>query len=480
MKHLRLNIRVLLGIFALVMVVLPACKDKNSEKDVLQELERIAKEKETSNGVVQVTMRVLSYPKNVVAAGATVTFHQAGVDTTVTADANGIAHFTLKRGTAEATFAATDHATMRASVNTSFKDNLSTDNNSAISFTVRMLQTGGADLATATLAGKAVAEIDLTSNTRYQNVPSGTKVLAELNLASVANAVFEDTESNIRFTNIELPNLQAYETTVDGSGNYSLQVPAYRSGGVAQSGTFISYNIVFDEFTANQKVAISNYKDGADSSGQRGFAGQFVAQDISTRFGMFNTTSNDYTVVPSMNGVKVVASTPNSGTSQGDIYRGVISTNNQGGDVYGRIGNLVRTNAFTGQYNASSTVTFTATDILGNTATFTLTTAAATGQLETNIDLINTGTPTVGTQALAPNQTFKLGNANSYLTNSGNSVARTQQDFGFVILGNGLNSNNLSINAAAVKSITFTSPEPGKTYKLDVTYGTGIRTLAVE
>lgn len=481
MKHLRLNIRVLLGIFALVMIVLPACKDKNSEKDVLQELERIAKEREASDEVVRVTMRVLSYPKNVVASGATVTFHQAGVDTTVTADANGIAHFTLKKGTAEATFVATDHATMRASVNTNSQDiTTTTGGNSAISFTVRLLQTGGADLPMATLAGKAVAEIDLTSNTRYQNAPSGTKVLAELNLASVANVVFEDTENNIRFTNIELPNLQSYETTVDGSGNYSLQVPAYRSGTTAQSGTFISYNVVFDEFTANQKVAISNYKDGADSSGQRGFAGQFVAQDISTRFGMFNTASNDYTVVPSMNGVKVVASTPNSGTSQGDIYQGVISTNNQGGDVYGRIGSLVRTNAFTGQYNASSTVTFTATDILGNTATFTLTTAAATGQLETNIDLINTGTPTVGTQATAPNQTFKLGNANSYLTNSGNSVARAQQDFGFVTLGNGLNSNNLSINTAAVRSITFTSPEPGKTYKLDVTYGTGIRTLAVE
>mgnify|MGYP001134735201 CR=1 FL=1 len=480
MKYLRYNIKLLLGIFALVIIVLPACKDKNSEKDVLTELERIAKDKQTSDQTVDMTVRVLSYPNNVPASGTAVTFHQAGVDTTVTTDANGVAHFTLRRGTAEVTFVATDHVTMRASVNTNYLDFSSTTGGGiAASFTARLLQTGG-DLVTATLTGKAVAEIDQTSNTRYQNVPQGTKVIAELNLASIANTLLDGDDNNVRFTNVELPNMQTYETTVDGSGNYSLQVPAYRSDNNAQAGDFISYSIRFDEFTANQKVAINNYKNGVDSSGQRGFSGAFVAQEIPTRFGMFDTNNNDYTTIPTINAVKVVASTPSSGASLADVYRAGVSINNQGGDLYARMSNLVRVDAYGGSYDASSTVTFTATDILGNSATFNFTTGGVAASLPANIDLINSGTPTAGTDATAPAQTFKLGNANSYLTNAGNTVDRSQQDFNFVILGGGLNSPNLEINSSAVKVITFKNPEPGKTYKLDVTYGSGIRTLAVE
>ncbi|OJJ17130.1 hypothetical protein BKI52_30940 [marine bacterium AO1-C] len=481
MKHLRYNIRVLFSIFAFVIIALPSCKDKNSEKDVLNELERIAKEKETSDQTVNMTVRVLSFPKNSPAAGATVTFHQAGVDTTATTDANGVAHFTLKRGTAEVTFVATDHVTMRASVNTNYLDfSSNTGGGQAASFTARLLQTGGTDLPTATLAGKAVAEIDQTSNTRYQNVPQGTRVVAELNLASIANALLDDDENNIKFNNVELPNLQTYETTVDATGNYSLQVPTYRGAIPAQTSAFISYNIIFDEFTANQRVAINNYKDGSDSTGQRGIQGAFAAQEIPTRFGMFNTASNDFTAVPTIAAVRAVAGTPNSGSSLGDIFSGTVAVNNQGGSIYGRLASLTNLTTFGGTYTASSNVTFTATDILGNTATFNFTIGGTDANLNTPPTLINSGTPVAGTSASAPTQTFKLGNANSYLTTSGTTTNRTQQDFGFVTLGGGVNSPALGISNAAVRVITFSSPEPGKTYKLDITYGSGIRTLAVE
>ena len=470
MKHLRYNIRVLFGIFAFVIITLPACKDKNSETDVLNELERIAKEQEAEDEVVNLTARLLSYPSNVAAAGATVTFHQAGVDTTVTADDNGVAHFTLKRGSGEVTFVAANHATMRASVSLNPSSNAST-----ISFTARLLQTGGT-LPTATLAGRAVAEIDQTSNTRYQNVPQGTRVIAEFNTADAANFLVDG--NNITVQNVELPNLQTYETTVDGSGNYSLEVPAYRSN--SQSGNFISYNIRFDEFTANQRVAINNYINGSDSTGQQGIEGAFAAQEIATRFGMFNTGSNDYTAVPTIAGVRAVAGTPNSGASRGDIFSGTVSTDNQSGAVYGRLASLANLTTFGGTYTASSTVTFNVTDILGNTATFNYTIGGTDATLNTPPTLINSGTPVDGTSATAPTQTFKLGNANSYLTTSGATMNRSQQDFGFVTLGNGINSPQFSLSSSAVRQITFSNPEPGKTYKLDVTYGSGIRTLAVE
>ncbi|HAS44966.1 MAG TPA: hypothetical protein DCS93_31080 [Microscillaceae bacterium] len=473
MKHLRYNIRVLFGIFAFVVIGLSSCKDKTSEQEVLNELERIAEE----NQVTNVTARVLSYPNNTPAAGATITFHQGGVDTTVTTNADGVAHLTLKRGGAEVTLAAADHATMRASFSIS-----TSNNSSSTSFTARLLQTTG--IATATISGRAVAEIDQTSNTRYQNVPVGTRVIAEVNLADAANGLLDG--NNLSFTNVELPNLQAYETTVDGSGNYTFDVPAYRTG--SQSGSFISYVIRFDEFTTNQRVAINNYLNGTDTTNQRSILGEFAAQEIPTRFGMFDTNDNDFTRIPTVNAVKVVASNSNSVIRRGDIYTAVVSDNNQGGDIYGRLGEINRAagGSFGGTYTASSSVTFTATDILGNTATFTLTTAASVGALSATIDLINSGTPTAGTQALAPNTTFKIGtNANTYLTdaNASGIANRTQQDFGFASLGGGVVSSVFSIintGNGNQRRITLSNPEPGKTYKLDVSYGSGIRTLAVQ
>ena len=504
MKHLKYNIRVLFGIFALAMIVLPACKDKTSDEDIINQLDQIAKENEASRDTVNVTLRILSYPNNTVAAGATITFHQAGRTLTATTDDAGVAHLKVNRGQGEITFAAVDHATMRATFTTAFNGNNTGENTTLTNYsaTVKLLQTSGANLPVSTITGKAQAEIDQTSDTRYQNVPSGTRVYAHLDLAANAEAVLIESDiedgvedENIKFSNAEFANLVTFETTVDGNGDYTLTIPSFAVITGAGTGTtgvgagtnnrnFVDYRLIFDGFTANQKTVINNYADGTDSTGQRNFDNAFVPVEIPTRFDMFsNTGGNPYTnlVTTSHNfngaSVRAIPSNPTTNSNMVDEYYVEIARNNQGGNAYARAHRLVRRTSNGGTYNNGENVTFTLTDVLGNTATVTFTTTTA-GTLPPNINLV-LGTPAAG-EATSPAQTFKVAlRPYQYLdgTTDNAGTDRARQAFGELMLGGQQNSSIFTQNT---NDFTVTNPLPGQTYVLNVTYGSGVRTRPVQ
>jgi hypothetical protein len=95
----------------------------------------------------------------------------------------------------------------------------------------------------ATIQGKVWADLNVTIP-GYENAPSGTQIMAQVWTGDLMPVEDEDF----------IHTYQNYETTVDGSGNYSVSVDATTAG--------LSVRFIMDDFEYNQIQGINP----ADSS----------------------------------------------------------------------------------------------------------------------------------------------------------------------------------------------------------------------
>lgn len=94
-----------------------------------------------------------------------------------------------------------------------------------------------------TIEGQVLTELDLT-NAVSENVPSGTKLIFRINAVDLVAVP----EAGYNYQTLQ------YETTVDGEGMFSIDLPAVNFNAV-------TVEVTLDQFVAEQTWAVDNKKD---------------------------------------------------------------------------------------------------------------------------------------------------------------------------------------------------------------------------